>query len=164
MAKAARRSRTRGRPVRRSRGIPASKSRSRSTSRSRGRSNKKKRRSKKVGGGNNISNGSSEVATVGNKSNLSQSYEVDNAIVAEKENDIKQLILAIANEGRIDEDIINSLNTKLKKFGGVFQIQNTEDFKNKIRLAITILQGNSLNTTDLETNLENLIPKIIEVN
>ena len=53
MAKAARRSRTRGRPVRRSRGRPASKSRSRSTSRSRARSSKKKRgkrRSKKVGG------------------------------------------------------------------------------------------------------------------
>lgn len=53
MAKAARRSRTRGRPVRRSRGRPASKSSSRSTSRSRARSSKKKRgkrRSKKVGG------------------------------------------------------------------------------------------------------------------
>ena len=52
MAKATRRSRTRGRPAsksaRRSRGRPASKSRSRS--RSHGRSNKKKRRSKKVGG------------------------------------------------------------------------------------------------------------------
>jgi hypothetical protein len=48
MAKAARRSRTRGRPVRRSRVRPASKSRSRVGSRS--RSNKKRRRSKKRGG------------------------------------------------------------------------------------------------------------------
>lgn len=46
MAKAARRSRTRGRPASKS----SSRSTSRSTSRSRGRSNKKKRRSKKVGG------------------------------------------------------------------------------------------------------------------
>lgn len=59
MAKATRRSRTRGRPVSKSvrrsqnRGRPASKSRStsRSRGRSRGRSNNKKRRSKKVRGG-----------------------------------------------------------------------------------------------------------------
>jgi hypothetical protein len=80
MAKAARRSRTRGRPVKRSRGRPASKSRSRSTSRSRGRSNKKKRRSKKVGG-----NGNSVVGEDGNGEGKAYLETFNKAKIAKEE-------------------------------------------------------------------------------
>ena len=104
MAKAARRSRTRGRPVRRSRGRPASKSRSRSTSRSRGRSNKKKRRSKKVGGMNN-SNVSSVGAVDGDGGITKRNDDLKEALKVDAEVKLLALVRAIVerNENPIED-------------------------------------------------------------
>ena len=113
MGKAARRSRTRGRPVRRSRGRPASKSRSRVGSRSRGRSNKKKRRSKKVGGMNeNASNDNSVVGEDGNGEGKAYLETFNKAKIAKKE--IIEILKKIITKNQYNETDSSNLLNQIK--------------------------------------------------
>jgi hypothetical protein len=151
MAKATRRSRTRGRPVsksvRRSRGRPASKSRSTSRRRSRGRSNKKKRRSKKVGGGpptptnnNSSSTVSSVGAEAGSTSNVGNIREVEDALT-EQEVQKQNLLTLLKQKAReksvtipTDGDIDEVIKTLLKNLveNGITQ-ENSPEIQKLLR-------------------------------
>ena len=150
MAKAARRSRTRGRPVSKSarrsqnRGRPASKSRStsRSRGRSRGRSrepsNKKRRRSKKVGGSDSNLGQAGDLGDVSNVNSAIMGEQIRNELQT-KLNNFVDLLKNIEEYG-IDNRYAQALIDLVERFSShsdVFHsIFNEDSRKNDIIKAI----------------------------